>query len=82
PGLLDKVRRTLASPPSLADMPDPETAIALQRALQAKGYTEIGAADGIVGPRTIAAITRFRQKEGLGEGLIDDALKEALGLLA
>jgi putative chitinase len=79
---LDKVRRTLANPPSLADMPAPETAIALQRALQAKGYKEIGAADGIVGPRTIAAITRFRQKEKLGEGLIDDALKEALGLLA
>jgi peptidoglycan hydrolase-like protein with peptidoglycan-binding domain len=40
----------------------------------------VGAADGVIGPRTIAAITRFRQQEGLPAGLIDDRLKAALGI--
>ena len=77
---LDKVRRTLASPPPLADHPSTEEVISVQRALQTKGYREVGAADGVIAPRTIAAITRFRQQNGLGDGLIDDQLKAALGI--
>lgn len=78
---LDKVRRLLATPPASNKQPSAEEAIAVQRALQARRFTEVGAADGVVGPRTIAAITRFRQQNGLPPGLIDDQLKRALGLL-
>jgi putative chitinase len=77
---LDKVRRTLATPPSPAAQPPVDEVIAVQRALQARRFTEVGAADGVVGPRTIAAITRFRQQNGLPAGLIDAKLKRALGI--
>jgi putative chitinase len=77
---LDKVRRTFAEPPNEATQPPAQDVIAVQRALQAKGYKEIGAADGIIGPRTIAAITRFRQENGLPAGMIDRRLRVALGL--
>jgi peptidoglycan hydrolase-like protein with peptidoglycan-binding domain len=50
--------------------------------LQARGYTEIGAADGDIGPRSIAAITRFRLAQGLPAGLIDKKLLNALGIAA
>lgn len=78
---LDKVRRVLARPPALAAQPPAAEVIAVQRALQARRFTEVGAADGVIGPRTIAAITRFRQQQGLGEGLIDERLKAALGII-
>ena len=79
---LDKVRRSYAVPPDAAHQPAAADAIAIQRALLAKGYVEVGAADGDIGPRTIAAITRFRQKNGLPPGLIDKRLRAALGLPA
>jgi peptidoglycan hydrolase-like protein with peptidoglycan-binding domain len=54
----------------------------VQRALQARGYREIGAADGDIGPRSIAAITRFRLAQGLPAGLIDKRLLKALEVSA
>lgn len=77
---LDKVRRTFADPLSAATQPDAAEVIAIQRALQKKGYKELGAADGVVGQRTIAAIQRFRSEHGLPPGLIDNALRRALDL--
>jgi putative chitinase len=77
---LDKVIRLTSTPPPAADQPSADEVIAVQRALRAAGHPEVGAADGEIGPRTLAAITRFRQKRGLGSGLIDAALKRALGL--
>ncbi|WP_222184433.1 peptidoglycan-binding protein [Geminicoccus harenae] len=67
---LDKVRRVLTVPPAemLLDVP---AVLRLQRALQQQGYAELGAADGQVGPRTLAAVARFRQDHGLGPGGID-----------
>jgi putative chitinase len=79
---LDKVRRSFAVRPDAAHQPAAADAIAIQRALIAKGFTEVGAADGDIGPRTIAAITRFRHKNGLPAGLIDNRLRAALGVPA
>jgi putative chitinase len=79
---LDKVRRVMADPPAPEKQPAPELAVAVQRALQARGYTEIGAADGDIGVRSIAAITRFRLAQGLPAGLIDKKLLNALGVSA
>lgn len=75
---LDKVGRVLAEPP--ATQPDAETVRAIQRALQARGFTGIGAADGLLGPRTAAAIKQFRLNNGLGDGLIDATLLAVLSL--
>jgi putative chitinase len=74
---LDKVRRVLAGPPTemLLDVP---AVLRLQRALQQQGYAELGAADGQVGPRTLAAVARFRQDHGLGPGAIDRRCLDAL----
>ncbi|MCX8134244.1 MAG: peptidoglycan-binding protein [Roseococcus sp.] len=77
---LDKVRRVLATPPGPEAQPPAEEAIRLQRRLQALGYREVGAADGVIGPRTLAAIARFRQENGLPAGGLDKRVREALGL--
>ena len=77
---LDKVRRTLNSPEDNSPVSDVTTLIAVQRALQKKGYREVGAADGLLGPRTVAAITRFREEKGLPDGVIDYSLLQALGI--
>ena len=71
---LDKVRRVLAAPPPAAAQPDVETVRAVQRALQARGFASVGAADGHLGPKTAAAIRQFRLQHGMAPGLIDDAL--------
>jgi putative chitinase len=74
---LDKVRRTLRAserPPALSR----KQLVSLQRALQDRGYNETGAADGLVGPRTLSAIARFRQENGLRAGGIDHAVLRAL----
>ncbi|HZF31717.1 MAG TPA: peptidoglycan-binding protein [Gammaproteobacteria bacterium] len=77
---LDKVRRTLAEPENVEDLPEDTVIVEMQRELQRRGFTEIGTADGDVGRRTIAAITRFRAENGLPEGVVDDALLKALGV--
>jgi putative chitinase len=77
---LDKARRVLSTPIPENEQPPAVDAVAIQRRLQALGYREVGAADGIIGPRTQAAIARFRQEKGLPDGLIDAALLRALGL--
>jgi len=79
---LDKVRRVLETPPPPDAQPSAAEVIAVQRALRALGYVELGAADGLIGRRTMAAITRFRQDNALPGGLIDDELKSALGIVA
>lgn len=56
------------------------TVVALQRALQDRGYGECGAADGLVGPRTLAALGRFRLEHDLPGTGIDGVLLEALGI--
>jgi peptidoglycan hydrolase-like protein with peptidoglycan-binding domain len=62
----------LATPPP--KQPDLITAIFVQKVLLRRGFKEFGAPDGLVGPSTTAAIIRFRQKNGLGGGLIDKEL--------
>lgn len=76
---LDKVLRLFAEPPAVEAVGAAQ-AIAVQQALQRAGFPEVGAADGIVGPRTLAAIARFRLKEGLPPGGVDRTLMKALGL--
>ncbi len=76
---LDKVRRVLAKPPTKKSQPPAIDVVALQRALRERGYAEVGAADGIVGKRTLAAIQRFRADNNLGPGDIDPVLIAALG---
>jgi putative chitinase len=83
---LDKVRRILHAPiPQAAEVIPAETIVAVQRALQSRRFTEVGAADGLMGPRTAAAIMRFRQQNGLPDSppavLIDDDLIDALGIV-
>jgi putative chitinase len=77
---LDKVRRVMATLPAVHEQPDAPSVVAIQRRLQQLGYREVGAADGIIGPRTTAAITRFRLEHGLADGMVDNALIRALGL--
>lgn len=75
---LDKVRRVLLPPgPALHDA---GTVVAVQRALLELGYDACGAADGIMGPRTRAAVLRYRIEAGLGEGGIDDTVIDRLGV--
>jgi putative chitinase len=52
----------------------------LQKALRDRGYAAIGAADGVAGRRTMAAITDWRARKGLGPGGMDDLLFASLGL--
>lgn len=77
---LDKVRRTMADPPPKKAQPDAATVTAVQKALRALGYTDIGAADGQIGQRTIVAIGDYRTKNKLGDGLVDAKLLKSLGI--
>jgi putative chitinase len=83
---LDKARRTLASVPPRRAQPKAATVIAVQRTLQSLGFTQVGAADGDVGPKTMTAIDAFRTMKGLPiadpANPIDAALLVALGLPA
>jgi len=59
---------------------DDQTAIAVQDALAQDGYYN-GPIDGIIGPGTRAAITRYQEDAGLPvTGMIDDSLVRSLGL--
>lgn len=76
---LDKVRRVLGQ--DRRDWPA-ATVVALQRALQEAGYGECGAADGLIGPRTLAAVARLRRERNLAGAGVDDALLEVLEVSA
>lgn len=78
---LDKVRRVLTSLPSRRSQPDPAHVILIQKALRAKGYDSVGAADGLIGARTLSAIMDWRARKGLGPGMIDDRLFDSLGIV-
>lgn len=77
---LNKVRRAFAETDIPATQPDAATVRAVQLALRERGHAGIGAADGLLGPRTAEAIRRFRIKNELGAGLIDAALLDLLDL--
>jgi putative chitinase len=81
---LDKARRILAQVPPRGAQPPAATVIAVQRRLQTLGFTQVGAADGDLGRKTVAAIDAFRTLRGLPVGSveapIDAALLTALGL--
>ncbi len=54
----------------------------VQEALKEKGH-DPGPADGIMGPKTQAAIKEFQQAQGLkATGTLDDQTRQALGLNA
>ncbi len=77
---LKKVNRILGDEFAGVEEPSAADIVAIQRALLEEGYTEVGAADGLMGPKTRGAIQRFREENGLPAGMIDDALKEALDI--
>ena len=77
---LAKVRQMLAADPARPPDRPPEDVMAVQQALHARGYTEVGGADGAVGRNTVRATVRFRRENSLGVGFIDDALLTALGV--
>lgn len=75
---LDKVRRVLAPSAGAASKMNAEKIREVQLALRAQGFDGVGAADGLVGPKTMAAVAEFRRQKGMPEGGIDDALIAAL----
>lgn len=74
---LERVREALGRQ---APVLPPGAMAALQRALLEAGYAECGAADGIIGPRTLGAIARLRRERGLPGKGVDAVLLETLGL--
>lgn len=78
---LDKVRRVTVVPPVKKLQPKAELAILVQKALRQRGYENIGAADGVIGQRTLAAINDYRLRNQLGAGVIDNKLINSLGIL-
>ncbi len=77
---LDKVQRVLAG--QAGEVWPAATVVALQRALQDAGYGECGAADGLIGPRTLAAVARLRRERGLPGWGVDGVLLDILGVAA
>lgn len=51
----------------------------MQQALRARDFTSV-TADGIMGPKTTAAIDKVRRDKGLKPGSIDAALKKVLDI--
>lgn len=78
---LDKARKVLAGQ-SVRDPNAKSTIQAVQQALNNRGYTEVGTADGIWGNNSQKGADRFRRDKGLsGIGnKVDTALLSALGL--
>lgn len=61
---------------------DSATVLAVQMALQAKGFSP-GSLDGIMGPKTAAAIKRMQSSAGIPQtGVIDYGVLSALGVSA
>jgi putative chitinase len=75
---LDKVRRVLAPAPGDAKRKSAQTIRDVQLELRRRGFSSVGAADGLLGPRTMAAIAEFRRQNGMAAGGLDDALIKAL----
>jgi len=78
---LDKARRMTVLPPAKKLQPKPALVILVQKALRQRGYDDIGAADGVIGKRTLAAINGYRLRNALGDGVIDDRLINSLGVV-
>jgi putative chitinase len=78
---LDKVRRVATVLPSKKLQPKAALVILIQKALRQQGYNDIGAADGMIGKRTLIAINDYRLRKGLGNGVIDDLLVGSLGII-
>lgn len=76
---LDKVHRVMGGEAETILL-GIDVIISVQKALQRAGFPEIGAADGIIGKRTLSAISRYRLKKGLPIGQVDDALLQSLGI--
>jgi putative chitinase len=77
---LAKVERILGELPPVDAQPSAQIVVAVQRELLRRGYREVGAADGLVGPHTLSAVTRLRKENGLPAGGIDDQLLSFLHL--
>jgi len=59
---------------------DSSTVKQAQQALNDKGFN-VGAADGVIGPKTQAALEKFQQSKGLsGSGSLDSQTLAALGV--
>lgn len=78
---LDKARRVTTIPPAQKTQPKAALVILVQKRLRQRGYDDIGAADGIIGKRTLAAINDYRLRNALGDGVIDDKLIISLGVV-
>lgn len=80
---LEKVRNVLNSAsgtqPATSAPPTRDDIRRVQQALQARGFPSL-AADGLMGPKTSAAIDTFRRSNGLPPGSIDATLKQALNI--
>lgn len=78
---LAKVRKVLkptpANPPAKSAPPTKEEIRKVQQALRDRGFTSV-TADGIIGPKTNAAIDKVRSDNGLKPGSIDADLKRVL----
>ncbi|MGO1080711.1 peptidoglycan-binding protein [Inquilinus sp. CA228] len=78
---LEKVRKVLkpapAASPAKSAPPTKEDIRKVQQALRDRGFTSV-TADGIMGPKTTAAIDKFRRDNDLKPGSIDGDLKKAL----
>lgn len=74
---LDKTTRVLAATVRPRALPAVETIVAVQAALQKRGFAGLGAVDGDAGPRTLAAIIEFHRRAGRDSLAIDaDLLRE------
>jgi peptidoglycan hydrolase-like protein with peptidoglycan-binding domain len=69
-------------PMSNQPMPSAGTVREVQQALQSKGF-DVGPIDGVMGPRTSAALREFQQQQGLkGSGRLDRETLSALNVRA
>ena len=75
---LDKVRRALAPAAGTAGQSNAQKIREVQLELRRQGFSSVGAADGLLGPRTMAAIAEFRRRKGMPAGGMDEALLRAL----
>lgn len=75
---LNKVNAILS--PTQTAPSSPARVLAVQKALLARGYDDVGAADGLAGPKTLGAVRRFRADNALPPGGIDQTLLQSLAI--